>query len=267
MRNGVPTVGVTAGDASVDEGNAGDSRHVSIPVYLTEASTSTVTIHYATANGTAIAGEDYVSTNGILTFAPGVTQQNILVAVTGDAIVEGSETFTVTLSNPSDNASILDGSATGTIVNDDTDPASLSIAATSASKGEGQSGSSAFTFTVTRTGDLSGASSAQWAVAGAAVNGADFSGNVLPSGTVSFAAGESSKVISVNVAGTPVESDEAFSVTLSNASAGAVIGTASAQGSSATTTRRCRSRRPAPARRKASPAVRPSPSPSPAPAT
>ncbi|WP_289295633.1 Calx-beta domain-containing protein [uncultured Reyranella sp.] len=231
VRNGVPTVGVTAGDASVDEGNAGDARHVSIPVYLTEASTSTVTIHYATANGTAIAGEDYVSTNGILTFAPGVTQQNILVAVTGDAIVEGNETFTVTLSNPSDNASILDGSATGTIVNDDTDPASLSIAATSASKAEGQSGSSAFTFTVTRTGDLSGASSAQWAVAGAAVNGTDFTGNVLPSGTVSFAAGESSKVISVNVAGdTLVEADEAFSVTLSNASAGTVIGTASANG-------------------------------------
>jgi hypothetical protein len=232
VRNGVPTVGVTAGDASIDEGDGGDSNHVTIPVFLTEASASTVTVHYTTANGTALAGQDYVAQSGTLTFAPGVTQQNILVAVTGDVAIEGNETFTVTLSDPSDGASILDGSATGTIVNDDTDPASLSIAATSADKGEGQSGSSAFTFTVTRTGDLSGASSAQWAVTGAAVNSTDFTGGVLPTGTVSFAAGESSKVISIDVAGdTVVESDETFSVTLSNASAGTVIGTASANGS------------------------------------
>ncbi len=231
VRNGVPTVGVTAGDASVEEGNGGDPQHVSIPVFLTEASTSTVTVHYTTANGTALAGQDYVAQSGTLTFAPGVVQQNILVAVTGDATVEGDETFTVTLSDPSDGASIIDGSATGTILNDDSNPASLSIAATSANKVEGQSGSSAFTFTVTRTGDLSGAASAQWAVAGAAVNAADFTGGELPTGTVSFAAGESSKVISIHVAGdTAVESNEAFSVTLSNASAGTVIGTASANG-------------------------------------
>ncbi|WP_439610862.1 Calx-beta domain-containing protein [Reyranella sp.] len=231
VRNGVPTVGVTAGDASVEEGNGGDPQHVSIPVFLTEASTSTVTVHYTTANGTALAGQDYVAQSGTLTFAPGVVQQNILVAVTGDATVEGDETFTVTLSDPSDGASIIDGSATGTILNDDSNPASLSIAATSANKVEGQSGSSAFTFTVTRTGDLSGAASAQWAVAGAAVNAADFTGGELPTGTVSFAAGEGSKVISIDVAGdTAVESNEAFSVTLSNASAGTVIGTASANG-------------------------------------
>ena len=231
VRNGVPTVGVTAGDGSIDEGDGGEPNHLSIPVFLTEASTSTVTVHYTTANGTALAGQDYVAQSGTLTFAPGVVQQNILVAVTGDATVEGDETFTVTLSDPSDGASIIDGSATGTILNDDSNPASLSIAATSANKAEGQSGSSAFTFTVTRTGDLSGASSAQWAVAGAAVNAADFTGGVVPTGTVSFAAGEGSKVISIHVAGdTAVESNEAFSVTLSNASAGTVIGTASANG-------------------------------------
>ncbi|MDP3243258.1 MAG: Calx-beta domain-containing protein, partial [Reyranella sp.] len=176
VRNGAPTVGITAGDAAIDEGDGADPHYLSIPVFLTEASTSTVTVHYTTANGTALAGQDYVAQSGILTFAPGVMQQNILVAIVGDAVVEGSETFAVTLSDPSEGASILDGSAVGTILNDDIATAVLSIAATSANKREGQSGSTAFTFTVTRSGDLSGAASAQWAVTGAAVNGADFMG-------------------------------------------------------------------------------------------
>ena len=231
VRNGVPTVGITVGDASVSEGDGGESNYLSIPVFLTEASASTVTVHYMTANGTALAGQDYVAQSGILTFAPGVTQQNILVAIVGDAVLESSETFTVTLSDPSEGASILDGTATGTILNDDVAPASLSIAVTSANKAEGQSGSTPFTFTVTRTGDLSGAASAQWAVTGAAVNGADFTGGVLPSGTVSFAAGETSKVITIRVAGDSiVEPDEAFSVMLSNPGAGTSLGTASANG-------------------------------------
>ena len=231
VRNGVPTVGVTAGDASVSEGDGGEPNYLSIPVFLTEASASTVTVHYTTTNGTALAGQDYVAQSGVLTFAPGVTQQNILIAIVGDAVLESSETFTVTLSDPSEGASILDGTATGTILNDDVAPASLSIAVTSANKAEGQSGSTPFTFTVTRTGDLSGAASAQWAVTGAAVNGADFTGGVLPSGTVSFAAGETSNVITIGVAGDSiVEPDEAFSVTLSNPGAGTSLGTGSANG-------------------------------------
>jgi hypothetical protein len=231
VRNGVPTVGITAGDAMIDEGNGGDATFLSIPVFLTEASASNVTVHYTTANGSALAGQDYVAQSGILTFAPGVTQQNILIAIVGDAVVEGSESFTVTLSDPSEGASILDGSATGTILNDDVATAVLSIAATNASKREGQSGSTDFTFTVTRTGDLSGNASAQWAVTGAAVNGADFAGGILPTGSVSFAAGESSKVVSISVAGdTAVESNEAFWVTLSNPGAGTLLGTASAKG-------------------------------------
>ena len=134
----------------------------------------------------------------------------------------------MTLSNPSTGAIIGTASATGVIRNDD---ASLAIAATSADKAEGQSGSTSFTFTVTRTGDLSGGASASWAVGGEGVNGADFTGGELPSGVVNFAAGESSKVVTVEVAGdTAVEANESFSVTLSNPSTGAVIGTASATG-------------------------------------
>jgi len=113
-------------------------------------------------------------------------------------------------------------------------PATLSIAATSASKAEGNSGSTPFTFTVTRSGNTAIASSANWAVTGSGANAAsaaDFTGNALPTGTVSFAAGETSKIITVNVAGdTTVEPDEGFTVTLSGAAANTTLTTATASG-------------------------------------
>lgn len=87
---------------------------------------------------------------------------------------------------------------------------------------------------MTRSGYLSQASSANWAVAGSGTNTAaasDFVGGVLPAGTVSFAAGETSKTITVLVAGdSTVEPDEGFTVSLSNPSAGTAIGTATATG-------------------------------------
>jgi Ca2+-binding RTX toxin-like protein len=110
----------------------------------------------------------------------------------------------------------------------------LSIAPANASLNEGNSGSTAFTFNVTRTGSTAAASTASYAVTGSGANQAsagDFTGGVLPTGTVSFAAGETSKTITVNVAGdSTVEAAENFTVTLSNPSAGTVIGAAAAAG-------------------------------------
>ncbi|MBY6159750.1 ExeM/NucH family extracellular endonuclease [Mameliella alba] len=106
----------------------------------------------------------------------------------------------------------------------------LAIAATDAMKAEGDSGTVDFTFTVTRSGDTSGATDVDYAVSGTDVDAADF-GGALPSGTVSFAAGETSKLITVQVSGdTDIEFDEAFTVTLSNATGGATIATAAADG-------------------------------------
>ncbi|WP_024969298.1 ELWxxDGT repeat protein, partial [Microcystis aeruginosa] len=110
----------------------------------------------------------------------------------------------------------------------------LAIAATSANQTEGNSGSKAFTFTVTRSVNTTGSNNVNWAVTGSGSNpsnASDFAGSVLPSGTVSFAPGESSKVITVNVQGdTTVEPNENFTVTLSNATNGATITTATATG-------------------------------------
>ena len=107
--------------------------------------------------------------------------------------------------------------------------ANLAIAATTSAQTEGNSGSKGFTFTVTRSGGLAGASTANWAVTGSGTNAAaasDFAGGALPSGTVSFAAGETSKVITVNVNGdSSVEPDEGFTVTLLAPSAGTTLST------------------------------------------
>ena len=85
---------------------------------LDRASTLTVTVDYATSNGTATAGADYTATSGTLTFAPGETAETVSVPLLDDAIDDGEETMTLTLSNAS-NARIADGTATGTINNSD----------------------------------------------------------------------------------------------------------------------------------------------------
>ncbi len=106
----------------------------------------------------------------------------------------------------------------------------LAIAATNAALYEGNVGITNFTFTVSRVGDTGGFSSANWTVTGAMVTGSDFPGGVFPSGAVSFASGEAIKLITVPVVGdTQEETDEAFTIALSNAG-GATIATATASG-------------------------------------
>ncbi|KRH95979.1 bluetail domain-containing putative surface protein [Cylindrospermopsis sp. CR12] len=108
----------------------------------------------------------------------------------------------------------------------------LAIASTNATQTEGNSSTKSFTFTVTRTGDANNSSSANWAVTGSGTNQADATdfGGTMATGTVNFAANETSKTITVNVSGdTTVEPDEEFTVTLSNPT-NATIATATATG-------------------------------------
>jgi hypothetical protein len=104
-------------NVTANEGNAGTTAFT-FDVTLSAASASTVTVDYATSDGTATASSDYTATSGTLTFAPGVTTRSITVNVAGDTIPEPDETFFVNLSNPI-NAAIVAAQATGTIVNDD----------------------------------------------------------------------------------------------------------------------------------------------------
>ena len=110
-----PTPKLTINDINVTEGTTGTSL-AGFTVRLSGYSLYTITVHYATANGTATAPADYVATSGTVTFAPGETSKKILVTIKGDTVPEGIETFKVNLSAPA-NATISDGIATCMISN------------------------------------------------------------------------------------------------------------------------------------------------------
>src|SRR5262249_25751732 len=105
-------------DASVFEGAAGATTTMKFKITLSAASATPVTVHYATANGTATAPSDYKSVTGTLTIPAGTTTATVKVKVKGDATVEPNETVMLNLSNPS-GATIADGQGAGTIKNDD----------------------------------------------------------------------------------------------------------------------------------------------------
>ncbi|QDU75666.1 Calcium-dependent protease precursor [Bremerella volcania] len=166
---------------------------------------------------------------GTIAFLAGETEQTISIEVVGDLLVESDEEFVITLSNPANATLDADLTAQAIIRNDDSE---LSIAATDAVLTEGDSGTKSFLFTVTRTGDLSGAASVDYEVAGLGTNPADSAdfGGSFPAGSVPFSAGETSKTISIEVSGdTEIEPDESFVVTLTNP-IGAQLDAATANG-------------------------------------
>ena len=93
-----------------------DDDSLDFTVVLNPAATGTVTVDYATADGTATQPSDYTATSGTLTFTAGQTTKTIEVPIVDDDMEDDGETLTVTLSNPS-GAVIEDGNATGTISN------------------------------------------------------------------------------------------------------------------------------------------------------
>src|SRR5262249_55230686 len=131
---------VAISNVSVVEGDSGTTNAV-FTVTLASSSTQTVIINYATANGTALAGSDYVAASGTLTFNPGETTKPITVQVNGDTTDEPDETYFVNLSSSTAGTA----QALGTIVNDDPHPG-MTIA--DASVTEGNSGTKTLNFTV-----------------------------------------------------------------------------------------------------------------------
>lgn len=108
-----PTPSLTVNSPTVSE-TAGS---VLFTLTLSAASAQTVSVNYATVNGTAVAGSDYTSTSGVLTFQPGQTVGSVYVTILNDTVAETPETFTVSLSNPV-NATVSAGGQ-GTINSDE----------------------------------------------------------------------------------------------------------------------------------------------------
>ena len=78
-------------------------------VQLSAPSNQTVSVSYSTGNGSAIAGTDYTSTSGTLTFANGETSKTFTIPIINDTAVENAETVLLTLSNPTGGAALTTG--------------------------------------------------------------------------------------------------------------------------------------------------------------
>src|SRR5262249_34525347 len=159
------------------------------------ASGQTVLVNFATANGTATAGSDYIATNGVLTFAPGSTNQSVIVKVIGDLLGESNETFFVNLSNPN-NATITDGQGLGTILDDESLP---SLTINDVTVLEGDTGSTSAIFTVSLSFPYPAVVTLDYSTAnGTATSGSDY---VATNGFLSFDPGVTNQTITVTVLG------------------------------------------------------------------
>ncbi|MFN2511680.1 MAG: Calx-beta domain-containing protein [Pyrinomonadaceae bacterium] len=205
------TISIT--DVAQAEGNSGTTSF-GFTVSLSNPSPETVTVNYATANGTATAGSDYQAISATtLTFNPGVTSQPVNVQVIGDTLDEENETFLVNLSGAT-NATIADNQGLGTINDDDALP---NLTISDVSQVEGNSGPTSFDFTV-RLSVVSGRTvTVNYATAdGTGTAGSDYQGIGLTA--LTFTPGQTTKTVTVLVNGdTTNEADETFFVNVSGA--------------------------------------------------
>jgi hypothetical protein len=195
----------------VTDKSASEAGSISFEVVLTNPSALPVTVDYATTDGTAVAGSDYTTKNGSLTFTVPQVSKTVTVLVTDDALNEDDETFTLNLSNAS-GAAITDGQGVGTILDNDLEP---DISIGDATVTEGDSGTSVASFPVTLSAVSGREVDVDYAtVAGTATAGSDYETAV---GTLTFAAGETTKQIDVTVDSDVVaEVAETFTVVLSS---------------------------------------------------
>lgn len=196
--------------------------------------------------------------SGTILFPSGsVAPYDLYLPGADNAAWQPDRTFGVTLL-PTPHAEIAAGSASGVIRDDDPvflapvggtgatgtgggaagggtgGTSTVSIMSLDAGKAEGDAGTTAFTFVLTRAGDLEAAGGVAYRVVGAGANPAAayrFAGGAYPSGTVAFAPGRSSEVLTVQVAGNLWEDpNAAFQVVLDAPTGNAVLGTATAAG-------------------------------------
>ncbi len=188
---GVGTINASdAATLSVNDSSANEGSNVSFTVTLSGSPGAAVTVDFATsvASGNTAVQADFTSTTGTVTFASGATgaglTKTFTVAATDDALAEGAETFTVTISEPSGNfppgISINDATGVGTI--NASDAATLSVNDSSANEGSNA------TFTVTLSGSPGAQVTVDFATSIASGNTAASSDFTSTTGTVTFAA-------------------------------------------------------------------------------
>jgi hypothetical protein len=196
-----------ANDVSVTEGTGGTTEAV-FTVTRFGATDGTTTVQFATVSSTASSPNDFASSTGMLTFAPGEVTKQVPVSVATDSLQEASEAYQLDLAVPS-NGTVVGGRGNGRIVDDDTS----FVGVTGVTVTEGSAGATNAAFTVTRFGSTAGAASIDLRTSNStATSPADYSQVVT---TVTFVPGDNAEVVTVPVAAdTSQEQNEAFTVSL-----------------------------------------------------
>ena len=208
----VPPPALTIADTAVQRGLPNAFTRSVFTVSLNRSASQEVTVAYATADGSARAGTDYVATNGVLRFAPGQTNQTVVVWAKGGAAVETSLEFWVNLSEPVQ-AVISDGQGRGLIWSVVPPPQILLSYAKTIQEGPPDTATNAL-FQVSLSETSPETVTVKYAtVDGTAQAGADY---VAANGRIEFAPGEWIKEVRVAVNGDlKKEGDETFSLQLS----------------------------------------------------
>ena len=200
--DGVPTV-------TVADARASEDAQLVFEVTLSPASSETVSLQYTVTGGTAIENVDYGGRlSGPLTFAPGETGQRVELVLVDDAVDEPDETVTLELTDVR-GATLADGVATGTIIDNDGAPA-VRVADATAAEDDGR-----LFFAVTLSPASSQEVSLRYAITPGTAQAADYAGPT--SGAVTFLPGETSRHVELAlVDDTVAEEDETVTLTLSN---------------------------------------------------
>ena len=199
------------GDVSVVEGNSG-FQVVRVPIDLTVAPSTAVSVSYRVIADTAAAG-DFIAKTGRLGFAAGSTSKTVAVSVKADTDIEGDETVSVQVVSVSSNATVADGRGIATIINDDGGATSSGVEASvgDATVTEAHGGTHIAEEPVTLSQPAPAPLTLGHSVACAtAFPGSDFSEPA--NGSIAFAAGTQSKTIAVRVTAdfAPEELEQVF---------------------------------------------------------
>lgn len=217
--NNVPARGSLAfatAMVSVNE-TAGSAQ---ITVSRTQGSEGPVSVQYASADGTATAGNDYTAISGTLNFADGELSKTISVPILPDLIAEGPESLQLNLSNPLGGASLGAQTTAQIEIGNVAAPGQLQFAQASSNVAES---AGSISLQLIRTNGSEGPVSVDFQTQDqSATAGNDYS---TQTGTISFADGEVSKAIAIPVLSDSLaEPSEQFQVQLSNTQGGAGIG-------------------------------------------